>query len=141
MEQAEEFNGQFTDMFNKSDHSEVPFLSMSPPFMDDVVSKEGVTKLLKSFNPSEAVKGPDDLQPSVLKELATFMGPGFAISSKSLLTRVKSPKNCCLQIFVPSVKRVTGLPCNYHPVSLTCVLCKLLKHIVCLNIMALLDEY
>ena len=36
IEQAEEFNGQFTDVFNKSNHSEVPFLSRSAPFMDDV---------------------------------------------------------------------------------------------------------
>ena len=32
IEQAEEFNGQFTDVFNKSNHSEVPFLSRSAPF-------------------------------------------------------------------------------------------------------------
>ena len=46
IQQAEEFNGQFTDVFNKIDHSEVPCLSRSTPFMDDiVVSNEGVTKL------------------------------------------------------------------------------------------------
>ena len=33
------------------------------------------------------------------------------------------------------------LACNYGPVSLTCVPCKLLEHIVCSNIMAHLDEY
>ena len=33
------------------------------------------------------------------------------------------------------------MACNYRPVSLTCVPCKLLKHIVCSNIMAHLDEY
>ena len=50
IEQAEEFNSQFTDVLNKSDHSEVPFLSRSAPFMDDiVVSNKGVTKLLKRF--------------------------------------------------------------------------------------------
>ena len=55
IEQAEEFNGQFTDVFNKSDNSEVPYLSRSAPFKDDiVVSDEGVTKLLKSLNPSKA---------------------------------------------------------------------------------------
>ena len=32
IEQAEEFNGQFTDVFNKNDHSEVPFISRSAPF-------------------------------------------------------------------------------------------------------------
>ena len=55
IEQAEEFNGQLTDVFNKNDHSELSFLSRSAPFMDDiVVSNEGVTKLLKGLNPSKA---------------------------------------------------------------------------------------
>ena len=77
-EQAEEFNGQFTDVFNKNDHSEVPFLSRSAPFMDViVVSNEGVTKLLKSLNSSKAL-GSDALHPRVLKELATELGPVFA---------------------------------------------------------------
>ena len=34
-----------------------------------------------------------------------------------------------------------SLACNYRPVSLTCVPCKLLEHIVCSNIIAHLDEY
>ena len=64
IEQAEEFNGQSMDVFNKSDHIEVPFLSRSAPFMDDiVVSNEGVTKLLNGLNPSKAL-GPDELHPS-----------------------------------------------------------------------------
>ena len=33
-----------------------------------------------------------------------------------------------------------SLACNYRPVSLTCVPCKLLEHIVCSNIMSHLDE-
>ena len=64
------------------------------------------------------------------------------ISSKSLLTRVKSPKNGFLQIYVPSIKNGDrALACYYRPISLTCVPCKLLEHIVCSNIMAHLDEY
>ena len=70
IEQAEEFNGQFTDVFDKSD-SEIPFLSRSVPFMDDiVVSNEGVTKLLKGLSLFKAL-GPDELHPRVPKELAT----------------------------------------------------------------------
>ena len=34
-----------------------------------------------------------------------------------------------------------SIACNYRPVSLTCVPCKLLEHIVCSNIMANLDEH
>ena len=38
-------------------------------------------------------------------------------------------------------KNDRSLACNYRPVSLTCVPCKLLEHIVCSNIMAHLDKY
>ena len=34
-----------------------------------------------------------------------------------------------------------SLACNYRPVSLTCIPCKLLEHIVCSNIMAHLDKH
>ena len=44
---------------------------------DIVVTKEGVTKLLKGLNPSKALR-PDELHPRVLKELATELGPIFA---------------------------------------------------------------
>ena len=40
IEQAEEFNGQFTDVFNKSDHSEVPFFSRTAPFINDIIVSE-----------------------------------------------------------------------------------------------------
>ena len=71
LEKAEEFNGQFTDVFNKNEHTQVPLLDRSAPFMDDiVVSNDGVIKLLKGLNPSKAL-GPDELHPRVLKELAT----------------------------------------------------------------------
>ena len=70
-EQASEFNSQFTDVFTKSEHGQVPLLDRSASFMEDiVVTKEGVTKLLKGLNPSK-VLGDDELHPRVLKELAT----------------------------------------------------------------------
>ena len=58
-----EFNGQFTDVFTKSEYSKVALLDRLAPFMEDiVVTKEGVTKLLKGLNPSKAL-GPDELHP------------------------------------------------------------------------------
>ena len=68
-EKAEEFNGQLTDVFTKMVHNQVPFLDRSATFIDEiVVTKEGVTKLLKGLNTSKAL-GPDELYPRVLKEL------------------------------------------------------------------------
>ena len=68
LEKAEEFNGQFTDVFNKNEHTQVPLLDRSAPFMNDIaVSKDGVIKLLKGLNSSKA-SGPVELHPRVLKE-------------------------------------------------------------------------
>ena len=45
LEKAEEFNGQFTDVFNKNEHTQVPLLDRSAPLMNDIaVSKDGVIK-------------------------------------------------------------------------------------------------
>ena len=55
-------------MFTKTEHSQVPLLNRRAPFIEViVVSKEGVTKLLKGLNPSKAL-GPDELHPRVLKD-------------------------------------------------------------------------
>ena len=49
LEKTEEFNGQFTDLFNKNEHTQVPLLDRYVPFMDDiVVSKDGVTNFSKA---------------------------------------------------------------------------------------------
>ena len=65
-------------MLTQYEHSQVPLPDRSAPFMDDiVVTKEGVTKLLKGLNPSKAL-GPDELHPRVLKKLATELCPIFA---------------------------------------------------------------
>ena len=56
LEHTEAFNGQFTDVFNKNEHSKVPLLNLSYFFINDiVVSAVGVTKLLKGLNPSKAL--------------------------------------------------------------------------------------
>ena len=92
-EKAEEFNGQFTDVFNKNEHTQAPLLDMSAPFMDDiVVSKDGVIKLLNGLNPFKAF-GPDEFHPRVLKELATELGPVFAHLFSNQLPLVKSQRN------------------------------------------------
>ena len=65
-------------MFTKTEHNQVPLLDRLAPFMEEVVvTKEGVTKLLKGLNPSKAL-GPVELHPRVLKEVATELDPVFA---------------------------------------------------------------
>ena len=142
LEKAEEFNGQFTDVFSKNEHTQVPLLDRSAPFINDIaVSKDGVIKLLKGLNPSKAL-GPDELHPRVLKELATELGPVLAHLFQQSIDTGEIPKEWSLANICPLFKKSDrSLACNYRPVSLICVPCKLLEHIVCSNIMAHLDEY
>ena len=142
LEQAEEFNGQFMEVFNKSEYTQVPLPNRSAPFLKEIhVSAEGVTKLLKGLNPSKAL-GPDELHPRVLKELASELGPMFAHLFQQSVDTGEIPKEWSLANICPLYKKGDrSLACNYLPVSLTCVSCKLLEHIVCSNIMAHLDEH
>ena len=106
-EKAAEFNGQFTDVFTKSEYSQVPLLDRPSPLMEDSdVTKEEVTKLLKGLNPSKAL-GPDELHPRVLKELATELCPIFAHLFQQLIDSDEIPKEWNLQTLVLCSKRLT----------------------------------
>ena len=108
---------------------------------DIAVSKDGVIKLLKGLNPSKAL-GPDELHPRVLKELATELGPAFAHLFRQSIDTGEIPKEWSLGNICPLFKKSDrSLACDYRPVSLTRVPCKLLEHILCSNIMTHLDEY
>ena len=60
-----------------------------------VVTKEGVTKLLKGLNSSKAL-GPDELHPTLLKELATELGPIFAHLFQQSIDSDEIPKEWTL---------------------------------------------
>ena len=108
LEKAGEFNGQFTDVFNKNEHTQVPLLNTFASFMNDIaVSKDGVIKLRKGLNPSKAL-GSDELHSRVLKKLATELGPVLLIIFSNQLKLVKSQRNGLLQISAPFSRRVTG---------------------------------
>ena len=50
LKQAEEFNGQLTDVFSKTSESEVHLLEKSAPPMSDIyVSNEGFVKMMKGL--------------------------------------------------------------------------------------------
>ena len=103
-----------------------------------MVSKEGVTKLLKGLNPSKALS-PDELHPRVPKELVSELGPVFAHLFQQSIDLGEIPKEWSLANICPLFKKADrSIACNYRPVSLTCVPCILLEHIVCSNIVCLI---
>ena len=105
-EEAGEFISQFTDVFTKPEHSQVPHSNRKAPFIEDiVVSKEGVTKLLKGLNLSKAL-GPDELHPRILKVLASDLCPVFAHLFQQSIDSGEIPKRT---VFSKHLSRLTGL--------------------------------
>ena len=100
------------------------------------ITENGVHKLLKNLNPNKAA-GPDNITPRVLKELATHIAPILTIIFRCSYQTSEVPgiwksANTC-----PVYKKGKKYdPINCMPVSLTCVSCKLMEHIITSHIMS-----
>ena len=104
------------------------------------ITEEGVRKRLSQLNPHKAA-GPDRITPLVLKELADIIAPVITRLFRASLGQAKTP-DTWREAHVTQVykKREKYKAVNYHPVSLTCILCKQMEHILASNIMAHLNS-
>ena len=110
LEKAEEFNSQFTDVFNKDEHTQVPLLDRSAPFMNDIaVSNEGVIKLLKGLNPSKAL-GPDELHPSP-KRASNRVRSGICSSFSAINWHWWNPKGMVSCKYLPPFQEEWQVTC------------------------------
>ena len=106
-----------------------------PTAPDLVISENGILKLLQKLNPNKAA-GPDDIKPKVLKELATHIAPIlYVIFGVSLDTGVVPRDWRCANVSPVYKKGEKYIAENYRPISLTCICCKLMEHIVTSHIM------
>ena len=115
---------------------EIPHPSFSPhdPIDNIDISAIGIEKLLKNLNPHKAA-GPDQIKPIILKNTCKEIAPIIAeLFKKSLLTGIL-PNIWNTANVAPIYKKGTRSdPANYRPISLTCILCKTLEHIVASHI-------
>ena len=105
------------------------------------ITVAGVQKLLNKFNPYKA-PGPDNLQPQILRELSCQIAPVHCNIFKVSLRAGTVPDDWNLANVTPIYKKGSRqLPENYQPVSLTCICCKLMEHILVSHISKHLDRY
>ena len=98
------------------------------------MTENGVLKLLKALNISKAA-GPDGIRPRVLKELSPELAPILTLLFKASLHQQSFPDIWKHASVCPIYKKGDKTsPSNYRPVSLTCISCKLLEHIICSNL-------
>ena len=90
----------------------------------------GILKLFKNLKPNKSA-GPDKLKPLLLQELGEEIAPILqVIFERSILTG-KLPVDWCRAQVAPIFKKGDkSLAANYRPISLTCILCKFLEHIL-----------
>ena len=75
--------------------------------------------------------GPDQFKPIVLQTLHAELAPILQVIFQKSLDSGKLPHILKEANVSPiSIKGDKSDPANYHPISLTCVLCKVLEHIV-----------
>ena len=131
-------NDKFHSVFTRDnpDEPEIPQLPNAYPPMEDIhISKEGVRRLVQGLKVHKA-PGPDGISPLVMKELS---GPVSTILTtifnKSYETG-EIPEDWKKANVTPVYKKgAKHDPNNYRPISLTCISCKLMEHILASSIM------
>ena len=131
-EKANILNSQFSSVFTKEDLDNLPDLGDSPhPSMPDFdISVNGIEKLLKNINPRKAA-GPDGIPCRLLQSVAKELAPGLTKLFSTSLESGQVPKDWCHAIVQPIFKKGDrSTAANYRPISLTCVCCKLMEHVI-----------
>jgi hypothetical protein len=106
------------------------------PKMDEIrVCRNGVLKQLKALKPNKAA-GPEGISPRVLVELADVLAGPLTSLFQNSLDKGAVPADWKSAIVCPVFKKGERyLPQNYRPISLTCVLIKVMEHIITSRLM------
>ena len=90
----------------------------------------GVVSQLRQSNPNKAL-GPDELSPHLLKLVAEELAPALKIIFQQSYDLSSIPLNWNSAIVTPIYKKgLKSDPSNNKPMSLTCICCKIMEHIV-----------
>ena len=105
------------------------------------IHTKGVENLLQKLKINKA-SGPDDLPAYILRETAVEIAPVLtAIFNQSLKTGTL-PEDWLKANIAPIFKKGNkNLAENYRPISLTCICCKVMEHIICKHILTHLEKY
>ena len=105
------------------------------------INLNGILKLLSNLQPHKAA-GPDEIRPIVLRELRTEISPFIQLIFEKSLATGKLPSDWTRPNVSPIFKKgEKSDPSNYRPISLTCILCKVMEHIMASNLTAHLNRH
>jgi len=140
---AQVLNRQFSSVFTREDLSSVPrlFGPNYPNIGPLCITDSGIIKLLKALKVNKAA-GPDSIACRVLREVADELGPVLTLLFRQSVQEGILPSEWKTAFVTPIFKKGRlNQASNYRPVSLTCVCCKLLEHVICKHIMLHLESH
>jgi hypothetical protein len=106
---------------------------------DIIITENGINKLLQNINIHKA-SGPDNIHGRILKECTTQIVPIVTTLFSLSLKTGKIPDDWRYASVCPAFKKGDeNNPINYRPISITCIICKLLEHVVTSRIMKHLE--
>ena len=132
---ADIFNNYFTSVFSVPQEDQVDngagkFPAAEPSFSDIVLHVGEVEAVLKSLDPNKAT-GPDEIPARILKETATTIAPSLCKLFNRSLGEGYIPSEWKLANVVPVYKKdETDHVENYRPISLLCIISKVLERCV-----------
>ncbi len=135
-------NGQFKSVFTAEPDLDLPNKGPSPfsSMPNFTVGANGIDKLLWKLNPHKA-SGPDNISARVLNECRQEISPILACIFNKSIQEGTVPDDWRHANVAPIFKKGEKYdPANYRPVSLTCICCKCLEHILVSNIMSHLSN-
>ena len=141
-EKAQILVEQFQSVFTRDDDQQLPDTKKRarrpiPPLR---ITTDGVEKLLRGINTAKA-QGPDKIANIMLKTCASQIAPALTNIFQRSVNSGKLPSDWLNANISPVYKKgYVHLPENYRPVSLTCVSCKILEHIICKHILDHLER-
>ena len=148
-DKANILNVQFQSVFTKPVPLKLKHLAelilpgklISPTMPNMNITVNGVSKQLSKLNPGKAA-GPDNLTSRILKELHSEVAPMLSDIFNSSLREGKVPDDWRNASVSPVYKKGAKTKAeNYRPISLTCICCKVMEHVITSNIMAYLDKH
>ena len=125
-------NDQFQSVFTDTNSTPtVPLEGNTFPHIPPInITTEGVLQLLQELDPHKA-SGPDGIPSKFLKETSVSIAPSLTLIYQALLHQGELPSDWKMAYVTPVYKKGSHTnPSNYRPISLTCICCKLLEHII-----------
>ena len=146
MAQARILNNQFTSAFTREDLSSIPVPTQvfdpesGPPLESVDITAEMVKNKIDVLKPGAS--GPDKISPRLLRELSAQLCLPISIVFNKSLREGTVPKDWKLSnvtsIYKKGDKTVAA---NYRPISLTCMICRIMESILRDRILLHLQEY